>query len=154
MTRQDGSSLSTPSGPTSDGDYTRKLALAILSTLQSRGLLSAADVDAILIAARRSAHQAMQNQPIPKAGLPLSAMQVTAQPSPSQVGVSWQTTAPPGGVAEGLPEPSGNPAEAQETAEASPAQDGSSEGPSETPGSDAPPAEQEKQPPMFDIKLD
>ena len=64
MTRRDvppaspsGSSASGSSGAGSSGDveYVRRLSLAILSTLQSKGLLGADEVDAILIAARRAA---------------------------------------------------------------------------------------------------
>lgn len=181
MTRQDGSGSPTSSGagPASDGDYTRKLALAILSTLQTRGLLSAEDVDAILIAARRSAHQAMHHasgqtspaqgrpgsNPAPSAESrdPLPPMQVKAQPSAPQPAVSQRTTAPPEGAPELSPSPE-KPGEAQHVAEApqaSPQESG--EGPSGVPspdvsGPDAPgsaePQPGEKQPPMFDIKLD
>ncbi len=37
-----------------EAQYTRKLTLAILSTLQHKGILSAGEVDALLMAARRS----------------------------------------------------------------------------------------------------
>jgi len=37
-----------------EAQYTRKLTLAILSTLQHKGILSAAEIDALLLAARRS----------------------------------------------------------------------------------------------------
>ena len=54
MTRPD--AQPTPPAPSAtEVEYVRKLSLAILSTLQAKGLLSADEVDAILIAARRAA---------------------------------------------------------------------------------------------------
>jgi hypothetical protein len=38
-----------------EAQFTRKLTLAILSSLQKKGILSATDVDSLLLAARRSA---------------------------------------------------------------------------------------------------
>ncbi|ANE43818.1 hypothetical protein [Deinococcus puniceus] len=46
------------SPPPNDGEYARKLALAILGTLQSKGILTAAEVDSIMLAARRAAQTA------------------------------------------------------------------------------------------------
>lgn len=43
--------------PKNDGEYARKLALAILSTLENKGLLTRLDVDTILHAAHRAASQ-------------------------------------------------------------------------------------------------
>lgn len=82
MTRQ---GAPTPPSPT-DAEYVRKLALAILSTLQSKGLLTPAEVDAILIAARRAA------QP----DTPPRAPQITAQPSPP-TNFTWSVGRPPAG---------------------------------------------------------
>lgn len=92
MTRKD--APAPPATPPGEGEYARKLALAILSTLQTKGLLSSSDVDAILIAARRSAQG--QPAPTPPTG-PRPApvpMQVTVQPS-APAGVSWHTETPP-----------------------------------------------------------
>jgi len=44
-----------------EAQYTRKLTLAILSTLQNKGVLSSAEVDSILLAARRATDAAMAN---------------------------------------------------------------------------------------------
>lgn len=44
--------------PPNDGEYARKLALAILGTLQSKGILTASEVDSIMLAARRAAQTA------------------------------------------------------------------------------------------------
>ncbi|MDB5044715.1 MAG: hypothetical protein JWQ08_765 [Deinococcus sp.] len=46
------------SPPPNDGEYARKLALAILGTLQSKGILTASEVDSIMLAARRAAQTA------------------------------------------------------------------------------------------------
>ncbi|WP_019585426.1 hypothetical protein [Deinococcus apachensis] len=83
MTRPD-----VPTPPPTDAEYVRKLALAILSTLQNKGLLSPAEVDSILIAARRAAQESAarggrtptQEQTPPAEPL----QQVAAQPSPEQ----------------------------------------------------------------------
>ncbi|WP_104990999.1 hypothetical protein [Deinococcus sp. NW-56] len=82
MTRPD--AQPTPPAPSAtEVEYVRKLSLAILSTLQAKGLLSADEVDAILIAARRAA----QGVPATPAAAPRAetapAMQVTVQPAPS-----------------------------------------------------------------------
>lgn len=66
---------STPSTSTSpapqphrnDAEYARKLALAILSTLESKGLLSTLDVEAILHVAHRTAMAAPAPDPSPAA---------------------------------------------------------------------------------------
>ncbi|WP_034383415.1 hypothetical protein [Deinococcus sp. YIM 77859] len=87
MTRQ-----GAPTPPSSnDVEYVRKLALAILSTLQSRGLLSAEDVDAILIAARRAAQGSPERSP----DVPSRVPQITVRPSSPPAHLSWQVTPPP-----------------------------------------------------------
>lgn len=80
----------TPPSP-HDTEYVRKLALAILSTLQSKGLLSAEDVDAILIAARRAA----QGQPERSQDAPSRAPQITVQPPVSHNKPEEETKEPP-----------------------------------------------------------
>ncbi|MDL2344389.1 hypothetical protein QOL99_09505 [Deinococcus sp. MIMF12] len=72
----------TPPAP-SEVEYVRKLSLAILSTLQAKGLLSADEVDAILIAARRAAQGVSAAAPAPAAPRLGAApvMQVTVQPT-------------------------------------------------------------------------
>ena len=50
--------------PRNEGEYARKLALAILSTLEKKGLLTSLDVDTILHVAHRSA-QAPDSAPAP-----------------------------------------------------------------------------------------
>lgn len=58
MTKGSTPSVSTPPAPQphrNDAEYARKLALAILSTLESKGLLSKLDVEAILHVAHRTA---------------------------------------------------------------------------------------------------
>lgn len=80
MTRPD--AQPTPTAPSAtEVEYVRKLSLAILSTLQAKGLLSADEVDAILIAARRAA----QGVPATPSAAPRAeaapAMQVTVQPA-------------------------------------------------------------------------
>lgn len=82
MTRPD--AQPTPPAPSAtEVEYVRKLSLAILSTLQAKGMLSADEVDAILIAARRAA-QGVAAAPAPVASRPEAApaMQVTVQPAP------------------------------------------------------------------------
>lgn len=111
MTRPDGpvppSSNLGPSG-SGDAEYVRKLALAILSALQNKGLLSADEVDAILIAARRAAQtsgaqspaaQAAQTpatppRPDPAPRGPLQ-FQVTAKPAAPPPSVEWSVRKPP-----------------------------------------------------------
>lgn len=84
-----------PSPPPNEAEYARKLALAILGTLQSKGILSAGDVDSILIAARRAAQgqgapaQAADPRPAPV------PFQVTVQPAPPPGTLTWRTTPPP-----------------------------------------------------------
>ncbi|WP_102127836.1 hypothetical protein [Deinococcus planocerae] len=89
-----------PPPPPNEAEYARKLALAILGTLQSKGLLSAAEVDSILIAARRAA----QGQGLPAPASPAQApesrpaptpFQVTVQPAPPPGNLTWRTTPPP-----------------------------------------------------------
>ncbi|BDP41948.1 hypothetical protein DAETH_19170 [Deinococcus aetherius] len=91
-----------PLPPLNEAEYARKLALAILSTLQTKGLLSAAEVDAILIAARRAAQgqgtPAAPSTPpaqVPDARPAPAPFQVTVQPSPPPSSLSWHTTPPP-----------------------------------------------------------
>lgn len=129
MTRQ--GAPTPPPPPPMDTEYVRKLALAILSTLQSKGLLSAGEVDSILIAARRAAQEsrpgsqsaAGQEQKPPSR----SVEQVTVQPSPPPGSLSWQVVVPPAG----------------EEVQASPRQEGESK-----------PEGGEAHPPVMDFKLD
>ena len=51
-----------PVNPKNEAEYARKLALAILSTLETKGFLSKVDVDTILAVAHRAAMQADQAQ--------------------------------------------------------------------------------------------
>ncbi|SMB92804.1 hypothetical protein [Deinococcus hopiensis] len=110
MTRPDGPPPAIH--PPTDAEYVRKLALAILSTLQNKGLLTPDEVDAILIAARRAAQQGgtppaapVAAQPTPAARPPLK-FQVTAQPSGAAPAVEWSVKRPPGApVQEQKPEP-------------------------------------------------
>lgn len=138
MTRPD----APPSSTSNDAEYVRKLALAILSALQNKGLLTADEVDAVLIAARRAAAQAGQNPSgQPKAQVapprdqtprPPLQFQVTAKPPAPQPSVSWSVTRPPE-VA---------PGEAQTPSSAAPAKEAlSREG-------------GEPRPPVIDIQLD
>ncbi|MEW6422581.1 MAG: hypothetical protein AB1511_12780 [Deinococcota bacterium] len=89
MTRQ-GAPTPPPSHP-NDAEYVRRLALAILGTLQSKGLLTADEVDTILIAARRAA----QGQPVPENRPAPRPMQITVQPSPPPGTLSWHVSKPP-----------------------------------------------------------
>ncbi|MPY66056.1 hypothetical protein F8S09_05010 [Deinococcus sp. SDU3-2] len=84
MTRPD-AQVPPPAPSATEVEYVRKLSLAILSTLQAKGLLSADEVDAVLIAARRAAQGAPVATPAPAAPRPLAApaMQVTVQPATS-----------------------------------------------------------------------
>ncbi|EYB68324.1 hypothetical protein DEIPH_ctg025orf0198 [Deinococcus phoenicis] len=110
MTRQ-GAPTPPPPSP-ADVEYVRKLSLAILSTLQTKGLLSADEVDTILITARRAAQgvpghtqagqsgqsqaQAGQGQLDPgSSGLPRDIMQVMVQPSPPPSSFTWRVGTPP-----------------------------------------------------------
>ncbi|MBB5233395.1 hypothetical protein [Deinococcus budaensis] len=178
MTRRDVPPAS-PSGPapsssSSETEYVRKLSLAILSTLQSKGLLSADEVDAILIAARRAAQlpgaaaqarPGSASPPAPAGTQPAPAMQVTVQPPGS---LTWHTTPPSAASGEET-----NPTNAEaavpgarteeatpERAEAGPpVTDASGELDGQPDSKDADAAGGEKpeprpQPPMFDIKLD
>ncbi|KEF35559.1 hypothetical protein RDMS_01400 [Deinococcus sp. RL] len=83
MTRPDAQDSSpAPSAP--EVEYLRKLSLAILSTLQAKGVLSADEVDAVLIAARRAA-QGVPATSTPASPLPAPqtpALKVTVQPAP------------------------------------------------------------------------
>ncbi|MCP2013101.1 hypothetical protein L1280_000229 [Deinococcus sp. HSC-46F16] len=89
MTRPDAQAPPQPAPSATEVEYVRKLSLAILSTLQAKGLLSADEVDAILIAARRAAQGVLAvpaSVPAAPATLPSGvapAMQVTVQPAPS-----------------------------------------------------------------------
>lgn len=89
MTRQ-GAPTPPPSNP-NDAEYVRRLALAILSTLQSKGVLTADEVDTILIAARRAA----QSQPTPENRPAPRLPQVTVQPAPPPGNLSWHVSKPP-----------------------------------------------------------
>ncbi|GAA5531829.1 hypothetical protein [Deinococcus aluminii] len=90
MTRQ---GAPTPPPPTpNETEYVRRLALAILSTLQTKGLLTADEVDTILIAARRAAQaQTTPTQPTPNPSRP----QITAHPSPPPASFTWSVGKPP-----------------------------------------------------------
>lgn len=83
--------------PPNEAEYARKLALAILSTLQTKGLLSAAEVDSILIAARRAAQGQASPVPAPAADArpTPTPFQVTVQPAPPPGNLSWHTVTPP-----------------------------------------------------------
>ena len=86
-----------PTPPPNEAEYARKLALAILSTLQTKGLLSAAEVDSILIAARRAAQGQASPVPAPAADArpAPTPFQVTVQPAPPPGNLSWHTVTPP-----------------------------------------------------------
>ncbi|WP_216318162.1 hypothetical protein [Deinococcus aestuarii] len=91
-----------PPPPPNEAEYARKLALAILGTLQSKGILSAGDVDAILIAARRAAQgQGAPAVPVTPPAPPADPrpapvpFQVTVQPAPPPGNLTWRTTPPP-----------------------------------------------------------
>lgn len=131
MTQRDVPPAAPPGAPSSSGEveYVRRLSLAILSTLQTKGLLSADEVDAILIAARRAAQlpgaasqgqtrSAATPQPVPAGARPAAAMQVTVQPPGS---LTWHTT-PPGAAsgAEKQAAPGEGKAEEKASAEAVP----------------------------------
>lgn len=97
-----------PTPPPNEAEYARKLALAILSTLQSKGLLSAAEVDSILIAARRAA----QGQAAPAPAAPPSAPAADARPAPTPFQVTVQPAPPPSNFTW---RPGTPPAEAEKT---------------------------------------
>ena len=61
--------------PTQDAEFTRKVALGILGTLQAKGLLSSAEVDAILRVA----------MPKPPAPLEVTPASPPPKPDPSRV---------------------------------------------------------------------
>lgn len=54
--------------PRNEGEYARKLALAILSTLEQKGVLSRLDVDTILHAAHRAANPPAPARPAAPVG--------------------------------------------------------------------------------------
>ena len=63
--------------PTHDAEFIRKVALGILSTLEHKGLISSAEVDAILRAA--------MPKPVPTAPLAVTPAGPTPQPDASRV---------------------------------------------------------------------
>lgn len=73
--------MATP--PNQDPEFTRKVALGILSTLQHKGLISAAEVDAILRAA------------MPKPVSPLEVTPASPLPKPDASKVRRQPLPPP-----------------------------------------------------------
>ncbi|WP_043816780.1 hypothetical protein [Deinococcus maricopensis] len=81
-----------------EAQYTRKLALAILSTLQQKGVLSAAEVDAILVAARRAAEDATRASTPPAAPAPdfsqAWAQRRPARPQPAEAPTSTRSASP------------------------------------------------------------
>lgn len=73
--------------PKNEGEYARKLALAILSTLEQKGILSRFDVDTILQAAHRAAQSASPLGSIPA---PPPQVQITLAPTaPAPLGTRW-----------------------------------------------------------------
>ncbi|TSA86127.1 hypothetical protein FNU79_08050 [Deinococcus detaillensis] len=66
------------SSPSHDAEYTRKVALGILSTLQHKGLISSAEVDAILRAA-------MPKPPAPSAPLEVTPASPPPKSDPTRV---------------------------------------------------------------------
>lgn len=73
--------------PKNEGEYARKLALAILSTLEQKGILSRFDVDTILQAAHRAAQTASPQGSIPA---PSPQVQITLSPAPpAPLGTRW-----------------------------------------------------------------
>ncbi|MFB9994842.1 hypothetical protein ACFFLM_23110 [Deinococcus oregonensis] len=92
------------SPPPNDGEYARKLALAILGTLQSKGILTAAEVDSIMLAARRAAQTAAtqnaarvaQTSTLPPAYVPpvkLAAPRVTQAAAAPSGTAGWVSVA-------------------------------------------------------------
>ncbi len=71
------------SSPTQDAEFTRKVALGILSTLQHKGLISAGEVDAILRAA------------MPKPAGPLQVTPASPLPKPDASRVRREALPPP-----------------------------------------------------------
>lgn len=102
MTRPD-----VPTPPPTDAEYVRKLALAILSTLQNKGLLSAGEVDSILIAARRAAQESAAKggrTPVQEQKPPAEpAQQAAAQPSPPPEQAQKEDAKPEGDEGERQP---------------------------------------------------
>ncbi len=87
-----------------EAQFTRKLVLAVLSTLQHKGILKAAEVDALLLAARRSADASIATSSVPaapaapEAAAPLAEepAAVPGAPAPAQARpLSFQVRAEP-----------------------------------------------------------
>ncbi|MFC5848133.1 hypothetical protein [Deinococcus petrolearius] len=119
--------------PRNEGEYARKLALAILSTLEQKGLLSRLDVDTILHAAHRAAAPPAPARPAAPVG-------------PALLGTRW-VKAGEGGAA---PLASAPPAaDAGQSA-----RDDSASGSPETQAAAPAPAGKPAAPPVIDFTLD
>ncbi|WP_291426386.1 hypothetical protein [Deinococcus sp.] len=79
--------------PRNEAEHARKLALAILSTLEKKGLLTELDVDTILHAAYRSASAAPQvpetPQPDPSQPATSAPANPAPPPGPAALGTRW-----------------------------------------------------------------
>ncbi len=102
-----------PAPARNEGEYARKLALAILSTLEQKGLLTRTDVDTIL----HAAHLAAQPTPPPPVKITLGAP--APGPVPAPLGTRWVKAEQPQPAqsASSLPRPQ---AQATETQAATP----------------------------------
>ena len=101
--------------PKNEGEYARKLALAILSTLEQKGILSRFDVDTILQAAHRAAQTASPQGSIPA---PSPQVQITLSPAPpAPLGTRWVK---PAGASAPKREPEKSDSEKSDSAKGSP----------------------------------
>ena len=101
--------------PKNEGEYARKLALAILSTLEQKGILSRFDVDTILQAAHRAAQTASPQGSIPA---PSPQVQITLSPTPpAPLGTRWVK---PAGASAPKREPEKSDSEKSDSAKGSP----------------------------------
>ncbi|GAA5501491.1 hypothetical protein Dxin01_01223 [Deinococcus xinjiangensis] len=101
--------------PKNEGEYARKLALAILSTLEQKGILSRFDVDTILQAAHRAAQTASPQGSIPA---PSPQVQITLSPAPpAPLGTRWVK---PAGASAPKREPEKSDSEKSDSAKGNP----------------------------------
>lgn len=158
------------SAPRNEGEYARKLALAILSTLEQKGILTRFDVDTIL----QAAHRAAQGTP----ATPPPPVQITMTPTdgrtpqvpggPAPLGTQWVkpgSAAPSGAAQPAAPrasQPAATPPAPQSIVIPSP-QETEEVRPAAAQGKESSKAEGEaaandkkdnKQPPVIDFTLD
>ncbi|WP_200939648.1 hypothetical protein [Deinococcus sp. Leaf326] len=115
--------------PRNEGEYARKLALAILSTLEQKGILSRLDVDTILHAAHRAASPPLPARPAAPVG-------------PALLGTRWVKPGDPSSAAPPVAPIAGQPEVPDEA------------GPARTAPAAATPGSKPAAPPVIDFTLD